>query len=90
MLSIGCQAIAQQFAEKLYRAVDLYGQALDFMLSEHRDEAAALRFMAKAITSNARPRSCAIDTSRANTAGSAGMNAALRRVGSDHRIRVYR
>ena len=64
--------------------------ALDFMLSEHRDEAAALRFMAKATTSNGRPRSCAINTSRENTAGSAGMNAALRRVGSDRRISVYR
>lgn len=90
MVAIGCQATAQQFAEKLYRAVDRHGQALDFMLSEHRDEAAALRFMAKAITSNRRPRSCAIDTSRENTAGLAGMNAALRRVGSDRRIRVYR
>lgn len=31
-----------------------------------------------------------IDKSRANSAGLAGMNAALRRVGSDRRIRVYR
>lgn len=74
----------------LYRAVDRDGQTLDFMLSEHRDEAAALRFLAKAVTSNGLRRSCVIDKSGANTAGLAGMNNALRRVGSDHRIRVYR
>ncbi|WP_038010198.1 IS6 family transposase [Thalassobacter stenotrophicus] len=74
----------------LYRAVDRNGQTLDFMLSEHRDEAAALSFLVKAVTSNGLPRSCAIDKSGANTAGLAGMNAALRRVGSDRRIRVYR
>lgn len=74
----------------LYRAVDNAGQTLDFMLSEHRDEAAALRFLAKAVSLNGLPRSCAIDKSGANTAGLAGMNNALRRAGSDCRIRVYR
>lgn len=34
----------------LYRAVDRDGQTLDFMLSDQRDEAAALRFLAKAIS----------------------------------------
>lgn len=74
----------------LYRAVDTTGQTLDFMLSEHRDETAALRFLAQAISANGLPRACAIDKSGANTAGLAGMNDALRRVGSDRRIRVYR
>lgn len=82
-------AVAQQSAENLYRTVDRHDQTLDFMLSERRDEAATLRLMAKAITSNGLPKSCAIDTSEATTAGLAGMNAALRRVGSDSRIRVY-
>ena len=53
------------------------------MLSEHRDEAAALSFLAQTISSNGLPRACAIDKSGANTAGLKGMNAALRKVGSD-------
>ncbi|PIL18151.1 hypothetical protein P775_21130 [Puniceibacterium antarcticum] len=36
----------------LYRAVDQYGKTLDFMLSEHRDEAAATDFFVRAITNN--------------------------------------
>ena len=74
----------------LYRAVDKTGQSLDFMLSEHSDEAAALRFLARAISANGLPRACAIDKSGANTAGLASMNDVLRRLGSDHRIGVYR
>ena len=34
----------------LYRSVDRDGQTLDFMLSEHRDEAAALRFLAQNVS----------------------------------------
>jgi putative transposase len=74
----------------LCRAVDRDGQTLDFMLSEQRDEAAALQFLIKEITTNALPRACAIDKSDANTAGLKAMNDALRRVGSPRRIRVYR
>ena len=74
----------------LYRAVDRSGQTLDFMLSEHRDEAAALRFLTKAIAANGLPRACAIDKSGANTAGLRAMNAALRDVCSPRQIRVYR
>ena len=40
----------------LYRAVDRDGQTLDFMLSETRDEAAALRFLAKTVISNGVPQ----------------------------------
>jgi len=60
------------------------------MLSEHRDETAALRFINKAIVANGLPRACAIDKSGANTAGLRTMNAALRDAGSPRRIRVYR
>lgn len=74
----------------LYRAVDRDGQTLDFTLCEQRDEAAALQFLAKAITTNGLPRACAIDKSGANTAGLKAMNAALKVVGSPRRIRVYR
>ena len=74
----------------LYRAVDKYGKTLDFMLSEHRDETEALKFLAKAITANGLPRACAIDKSGANTAGPLSMNAALKDIGSPRRIWVYR
>lgn len=73
-----------------YRAVDRHGQTLDFMLSEHRDEAAPLRFLTQAIMANGLPRTCAIDKSGGNTAGLNGMNAALRDVGSTRQIRIYR
>ena len=33
----------------LYRAVDKQGQTIDFLLTEHRDKEAALRFLKKAI-----------------------------------------
>ena len=74
----------------LYRAVDRDGQTLDFMLFEHRDEVAALRFLARAISANGLPRACAIDKSGANTAGLKAMNEALRKVCSPRRIRTYR
>lgn len=70
-----------------YRAADQNGQTLDFMLSERRDQAAALRFFAKTVSSNGSPKSCAIDKSGANVRGSAEMNAALWKVSSTRRIR---
>jgi putative transposase len=33
----------------LYRAVDKSGQTIDFLLTEHRDEQSAMRFLTKAI-----------------------------------------
>lgn len=61
-----------------------------WILSEHRDEAAALRFLAKAVSSNGMPRACAIDKSGANTAGLNWPNVELKEVGSPRRIKVYR
>jgi len=45
----------------LYRAVDKFGQTVDFLLSEHRDVAAAKRFFSKAIRHNGTPRVITLD-----------------------------
>lgn len=52
----------------LYRAVDKHGQTIDFLLTEHRDKAAALRFLKKAIRRNGLPETITIDGSDANEA----------------------
>jgi putative transposase len=52
----------------LYRAVDKTGQTIDFLLTEHRDEAAALRFLKKAIRRHGVPKKITIDGSEANAA----------------------
>jgi putative transposase len=52
----------------LYRAVDKYGQTIDFLLTEHRDKEAALRFLKKAIRRNGLPETITIDGSDANEA----------------------
>src|SRR5215217_6989558 len=52
----------------LYRAVDKQGQTIDFLLTEHRDEAAALRFLKKAIGRHGVPEKITIDGSAANEA----------------------
>jgi hypothetical protein len=52
----------------LYRAVDKYGATIDFLLTEHRDKEAALRFLKKAIRRNGVPETITIDGSDANEA----------------------
>jgi putative transposase len=52
----------------LYRAVDTYGQTIDFLLTAHRDKEAALRFLKKAICRNGLPETITIDGSEANAA----------------------
>src|SRR6266436_3263986 len=52
----------------LYRAVDKHGQTTDFLLTEQRDEAAALRFLKKAIRRHGIPEKITIDGSAANEA----------------------
>jgi transposase-like protein len=61
----------------LYRAVDKYGQTIDFLLTEHRDTAAALRFLKKAIRRNGLPETITIDGSDAN-------EAAIKRYNEEH------
>lgn len=60
-----------------YRAVDKHGKTLDFMLSEHRDEAAATDFFARTIENNGWPEKVVIDKSGANLAGLQNMNILL-------------
>ena len=52
----------------LYRAVDKQGHNIDFLLTEHRDTEAALRFLKKAIRRNGLPETITIDGSDANEA----------------------
>jgi putative transposase len=61
----------------LYRAVDKYGQTIDFLLTEHRDTEAALRFLKKAIHRHDVPEKITIDGSEAN-------EAAIKRYNEEH------
>ena len=53
----------------LYRAVDIFGDTVDFMLSEHRDETAAGAFFKQAIDANGFPSKVVMDKSAAIYAG---------------------
>jgi transposase-like protein len=59
----------------LYRAVDKYGETIDFLLTEHRDKDAALRFLKKAIRRNGLPETITIDGRDANAAAIKSYNA---------------
>jgi putative transposase len=61
----------------LYRAVDKDGQTIDFLLTAHRDKAAAFRFLKKAIRRNGVPETITIDGSEANAA-------AIKRYNAEH------
>jgi transposase-like protein len=52
----------------LYRAVDRGGDTVDFLLTARRDEAAARRFLERAIDRHGEPKKITIDKSGANTA----------------------
>ena len=58
----------------LYRAVDTDGQTIDFLLTDKRDTAAALRFFRKAIRHHGEPKVVTIDKGGANTAALATLN----------------
>ena len=53
----------------LYRAVDKFGDTVDFMVSEKRDRKAAFRFFEKAIGQHGLPEKVTVDKSGANKAG---------------------
>jgi putative transposase len=61
----------------LYRAVDTHGQTIDFLLTEQRNQEAALRFLKKAIRRHGVPEKITIDGSEAN-------EAALKRYNEEH------
>ena len=58
----------------LYRAVDKTGQTIDFLLTKHRDERAAKRFLTKAIRRHGLPEKITIDGSAANKAAITSYN----------------
>ena len=61
----------------LYRAVDQHGQTLDFLLTEHREKEAALRFLKKASCRHGVPEKMTID-------GSDAKEAAIKSYNEDH------
>jgi putative transposase len=61
----------------LSRAVDKHGQTIDFLLTEQRDQEAALRFLKKAIRRHGVPEKITID-------GSAANEAAIKRFNEEH------
>ena len=65
----------------LYRAVDRNGDTVDFLLTAHRDEAAARRFLKRAIDQHGKPKTITIDKSGANTAAIISYN-------RDHKARI--
>jgi putative transposase len=65
----------------LYRAVDKFGNTIDFMLSKKRDKPAAMRFFARAIGHAGVPEKIAIDKSGANLAGINAINDQLTGLG---------
>jgi transposase-like protein len=60
----------------LYRAVDAQGQTIDFLLTEQRDQEAALRFLKKAIRRDGVPETITIDESEANATAIRGYDEA--------------
>jgi putative transposase len=58
----------------LYRAGDKTGQTIDFLLTEQRDERAAMCFLTKAIRRHGVPEKITIDGSEANAAAIRGYN----------------
>jgi putative transposase len=58
----------------LYRAIDKFGNTIDFKLSKQRDEAAATAFFKQAIAHHGLPEKVVIDKSGANNAGLENIN----------------
>ncbi|CAG21361.1 putative transposase [Photobacterium profundum SS9] len=65
----------------LYRAVDKFGDSIDFMLTEKRDEAAARSFFNKVIGQHGLPEKVVIDKSGSNAAALDTLNWQMLRKG---------
>jgi len=61
----------------LYRAVDKFGDTIDFMLSERRNEVAATTFFKQAIDANGFPKKVVMDKRGSNYAGLENINILL-------------
>ncbi|GKS68561.1 IS6 family transposase [Nitrosomonas sp. PY1] len=72
----------------LYRAIDKYGDTLDFMLSERRDEEAATHFFLRTVGSNGLPKKVVIDKSGANYAGLLKLNLFLLWLGWHYLVEI--
>lgn len=68
--------------------MDRNGKILDFLLSEHRDLAAARRFLRRAIAANGVPDRVVIDKSGANLAGLHAVNVILKFTGAGKTIKI--
>ncbi|WP_040590615.1 IS6 family transposase [Methylobacter marinus] len=73
----------------LYRAIDKFGDTVEFMLSEHRDAAAASSFFVNAINANGFPHKIVMDKSGANYAGIENINRLLMLAGLISFIDIY-
>ncbi|MGI2262058.1 IS6 family transposase [Candidatus Cardinium hertigii] len=70
----------------LYRAVDRYGDTVDFFLSARRDKSSALSFFRKAIKDNNTPSKVVIDKSGSNKSALDALNSEL---DQDHKIQIF-
>ena len=61
----------------LYRAVDKFGNTVDFLLTKRRMKGSAQKFLNKAISNNSKPRVINIDKSGANKSGIRSINREL-------------
>ena len=61
----------------LYRAVDKFGNTVDFLLTKRRMKGSAQKFLNKAIGNNSKPRVINIDKSGANKSGIGSINREL-------------
>ncbi|CCM10564.1 Transposase for insertion sequence-like element IS431mec [Cardinium endosymbiont cEper1 of Encarsia pergandiella] len=70
----------------LYRAVDRYGDTVDFFLSERRDKSLALSFFRKAIKDNNTPYKVVIDKSGSNKSALGALNT---EIDQGHKIQIF-